>query len=647
MPLGLSHINDDTPMGAELVAGGATFRCWAPRARAVHVTGRFEGRAEWEATSANLMTRDWRGYWSGFLPGVRDGDEYKFFVVGGASSGYKRDPYARELTREPVYPLASSVVRDPSAYRWHDKRHRDPAFHDLIVYQLHVGTFHGPTRETRVAKFLDVLDRLDYLIALGVTTLSLLPVVEYSPASGARYDGGDLFSPEPDFIVPPEELGDYLPRVNSLFARCNQPPLLRADLVPAIHQLKALVDLCHLHGISVIIDVAFNGVGPELENQDESLWFFDRAPDPSDPNESLYFTDQPAQGRAFALWKREIRQFLIDNAKFWIQEYHVNGLRYVNTNIVVQNNPRDGWHLAQHMTGTVRFASPSAIQIAEYSPPEPRLTRSVADGGAGFDAVQHEGLCNAIRKVLGESVVGRDAAVDLRGLATNLASRGVSAQWRRLTCLENPRCLSEGTATRVAHLADPGNARSWYARSRARVATGLLLTAPGIPMLFMGQELLEDKAWHEDVREHPASLLWWEGLQSGDRAMLDFLRFTQDVVRLRRRQPALRSDNINVYHVNEPGRVLAFHRWLHETGRDVVVALSLSETTHQSYELGFPRPGHYAEVFNSDTYDNWVNPQLAGNAGGVHATGRPLHGLATSAHVVIPANGLVVFAYQG
>jgi 1,4-alpha-glucan branching enzyme len=647
MPLCLSHISDETPMGAELVEGGATFRCWAPRARAVHVTGSFGGRAQWEATPSNLMTRDWRGYWTGFVPGVRDGDDYLLFVVGGATSGYKRDPYARELTREPAYPLSRCIVRDPNAYVWHDKRYRGPAFHDLVVYQLHVGTFHGPTREKRIAKFLDVLERLDYLIALGVTTLSLSPVIEYSPASSADYEGGDLFSPEPAFIVPPEELCAYLPRVNSLLARCNQTPLLRADLVPAIHQLKLLVDLCHLHGLSVMIDVAYDHVGSQIESQDESLWFFDRAPDTSDPNESLYFTDQPMEGRAFALWKREVRQFLIDNARFWIREYHVDGLRYANASAVVQQSPRDGWRLSQHLTGTVRFASPSAIQIAEYSPPEPRLTRAVSDGGAGFDAVQHDGLCQAIRKAVGESVAGRDAAVDMRGLAGNLASRGVSAQWRRLTCLENPSALSAGTATRLAHLADPGDARSWYARSRARVATGLLLTAPGIPMLFMGQELLEDKPWHQDVLEHPATLLWWEGLQSGDHAMLDFLRFTQDMVRLRRRQPALRSDNINVYHVNEPGRVLAFHRWLHETGRDVVVVLSLGETTQHRYELGFPRAGRYTEALNSDAYDHWVNPRLAGNSGAVHASGRPLHGLATSAHVVIPANAIVVFTYGG
>jgi 1,4-alpha-glucan branching enzyme len=647
MPLSLDHISDDSPMGTHLVAGGATFRCWAPRAHAVHVTGCFTGRAQWQPTPENLMTRDWRGYWSGFLSRVRDGDEYKFFVVGDTSSGYKRDPYARELTRDPPYPLCRCIVRDPNAYLWHDKRYRDPAFHDLAIYQVHVGTFHGPNREQRVAKFLDVLDRLNYLIALGVTTLALLPVTEYSSAASKGYDGGDLFAPEPAFIVPPEEIAEYLPRVNGLLARCNQPPLTLADLVPATHQLKVLVDLCHLHGLSVMVDVAFDHVGPRIEEQDESLWFFDRAPDAADPNESLYFTDQPAQGRAFAVWKREIRQFLIDNAKFWIKEYHINGLRYANAGTVVHNSLHDGWRFFQHLTGTVRFASPSAIQVADYWPPEPQLTRPVAEGGAGFDAVQHGGLCAAVRRALAAAATGRDAAVDMRGLAAGLTLRGFAAQWQTLTYLENHSDLSAGSAPRIAHLADPSNARSWYARSRARVATGLLLTAPGIPMLFMGQELLEDKFWHEDAVADPGTLLWWKGLHVGDRAMLDHLRFTQDLMRLRRRQPALRSDNISVYHTDDTGRVIAFHRWLHETGRDVVVVASLSETTHHSYELGFPRYGRYAEAFNSDAYDHWLNPRLAGNSGAISAYGAPMHGMATSARIVIPANGMVVFAYQG
>ena len=101
---------------------------------------------------------------------------------------------------------------------------------------------------------------------------------------------------------------------------------------------------------------------------------------------------------------------------------------------------------------------------------------------------------------------------------------------------------------------------------------------------------------------------------------------------------------MNVFHVHNGNRVIAFHRWLEGTGRDVVVAVSLNEATFYDYRLGFPGGGWWAEVFNSDVYDHWVNPVVAGNGSGVTADGPPLHGLPASAGVVLPANGLVVFA---
>jgi 1,4-alpha-glucan branching enzyme len=126
--------------------------------------------------------------------------------------------------------------------------------------------------------------------------------------------------------------------------------------------------------------------------------------------------------------------------------------------------------------------------------------------------------------------------------------------------------------------------------------------------------------------------------------MVNHLRFTQDLIRLRWDHAALRGDNVNPFHVNDMNRVLAFHRWLEGTGQDVVVVATLSETTWYNYNVGFPGAGAWAEVFNSDVYDNWVNPIVAGNGGGIIASGPPLHGLPASASIVIPANGFVVFA---
>ena len=194
-------------------------------------------------------------------------------------------------------------------------------------------------------------------------------------------------------------------------------------------------------------------------------------------------------------------------------------------------------------------------------------------------------------------------------------------------------------------VADGSNARSWYARSRARVATGLLLTMPGIPMLFMGQEFLEDKPWSDDVDGHPELLLYWPGLDDPrDPTMRDFLRFTRELLALRRHLPALRSEGYAPIHVHDANRVLAFQRWVPGIGADVVVVVSLADETRYGYEIGFPREGCWREVFNSDVYDGWVNPNGAGNGGSVRADGPPRHGLPASASLTLPANAILLFA---
>src|ERR1700722_17474360 len=159
----------------------------------------------------------------------------------------------------------------------------------------------------------------------------------------------------------------------------------------------------------------------------------------------------------------------------------------------------------------------------------------------------------------------------------------------------------------------------------------------------MGQEFLEDKQWSWDPGS--SNLLYWDGLISGsDTAMVNHLRFTQDLIRLRWNQPALCGDNVNAYHVHNQNRVIAYHRWLEGSGQDVIVVATLAETTWYNYAVGFPFGGAWTEIFNSDVYDNWVNPNVAGNSGGVNASGGAMRGFPASASIVIPANGFVVFA---
>lgn len=631
---------DSVPMGANVVAdrSGVTFRCWAPRAQSVAVRGDFN---QWGTTDDGMLFRD-GDYWSGFVAGAKEGQEYKFFVKGDGTTGYKRDPYARELTREPRYPFCNCVIQDARSWTWHDGGFRPPGFNDLIIYQLHVGVYNGPSRPSRVAKFLDVLGKLDYLTALGINAVLLLPIVEVANGRSLGYEGFDIFSPEMDYGAEPGgDLQGYMPFVNGLRGRFGLPPLEEDDLRSSSHQLKAVVEIFHLHGIAVLLDVVYNHAGGQMKGQDESMWFFDRVAGTAN-NDSLYFTDQDHTGPVWAIWKREVRQFLIDNAAFFLQEYHVDGFRYDQASVIVQTNANDGWRFCQDLTNTAKFTKPSAINIAEYWNVDPYVIRFPEHGGAGFDACWHDGLRRSLRNAASAASAGSGASVDIQAIARNLWAPDFLNAWRAVQYVESHDEVYRDRGQRIPRVGDGSNGRSWYARSRSRVVSSVLLLAPGIPMVFMGQSFLEDKQWADDAGNHANLLLWWEGLDFGqDQHMGRFHRFMEELIRLRRAEPALRSETLNVLHAHDSNRVLAFHRWLPDVGRDVVVVASLNDITFPSYELPWPGTGGWREVFNSDAFDDYA-PN--GNGGRINAEGAPRDGLPATARIAIPSNSVLVFA---
>jgi 1,4-alpha-glucan branching enzyme len=654
MPASQQHIHPGTPMGATLVTGGAAFRVWAPAAHAVYAITDELGAARtaaWTPQDKDLLTRQPDGTWTGFMRGLRDGSPYRYWVVGDGGQGFKRDPYARELGTQPAFPDCDCLVRDARSYPWHDQAFRPPPFHDLIVYQFHVGVYYAvdgeghDVRKARRGRFLDLLERVAYLRELGINAVQPLPIQEFPSQFSLGYNGTDYFSPEMDYQVEADAaLVRYLATANHLLADHGQSPLALADLRPGPNQLKAVVDLCHLNGIAVIFDVVYNHAGGGFD--DQSMYFMDRRV-PHSNADSLYFTEQGwAGGLVFDFRQDFVRQLLIDNARFLLEEYHADGLRYDEVSVIDNHG---GWRFCQDLSGTVRYAKPEAVQLAEYWNNWRWLAVTPPPEGMGFDAALAAGLRDALRAVVREASRGGDAPVSFDAVRDGLARPyGFPAAWRAVQCVENHDVVyadrpAHEWQPRIAFLADPADRRSWYARSRARVATGLLLTAPGIPMLFMGQEFLEDKNWSDNPEQWDNTLIWWEGLVQ-DPAMRAHLAFTRDLVHLRRREPALRAEPINVFHVHNTNRVIAFHRWVEGAGVDVVVVASLNESTFWSYRLGFPRSGRWHEVLNSDYYDNLPNPQVAGNGGAITAGDGPMHGLPYSGSVVIPANGLIVFA---
>lgn len=630
-------------MGANLRPFGATFRLWAPSANTVSVRGNFSNWTD------RPLVREADGYWFASLDGVKEGDEYLYVVDGPAGLGFKRDPYARALTRMPAYPDCNCIVTQPASFPWHDRDFVRPDFSDLVIYQLHVGACWSvddqghDRRADRPGRFLDLLERVDHLVELGINAVQLLPVQEFATKRSLGYNGVDLFSPEMDYSVAPtdSEFARYLDGANTLLARFGHEPLGSTAIDCQTKQLMVVIDIFHLHGISVIIDLVYNHAGGGFD--EKSLFFLDRDI-PGDNNRSLYFTDKGwAGGLVFAYWKQEVRQFLIDNAGLFLAEYHVDGFRFDEVTVIDRYG---GWHFLQNLTDTLRYKRAQAPLIAEYWADQAAVLRTRFEGGAGFDVAVSSTLREAIRAVLEQARAGAGARLDLDGLATALRVAG-GAGWRQVQHLENHDIVrmdnDNDRGARIPRHADPANPHSWYARGRSRVATGLLLTSPGIPMLFMGEEILEDEYWSDSADYFRNALINWQALAT-DRSRQDFFRFIRELLGLRRRLPALRAGAINIFHVHNDNRVIAYHRWQEGKGKDIIVVVNLSEAPWRGYNLGFPGAGWWRERFNSDTYEHWVNPDVQGNGGGVEASGPPLHGFSASADVVVPANGFVLFS---
>jgi 1,4-alpha-glucan branching enzyme len=338
-----------------------------------------------------------------------------------------------------------------------------------------------------------------------------------------------------------------------------------------------------------------------------------------------------------------VQDFLIQNAKFFLDEYRVDGFRYDQVSVIDHDGAPHGWSFCQDLTSTLKHHRPGALDKAEYWNVNPYIVKAVPEG-AGFDTSLTDGLRIAIRDVIGNAAQPDERPLNMTGLGRAMWPDGFFQQWQFVQGPENHDIVYNGREQRVARLGHPDNPRSWFGRSRARVATGISLTAPGIPMLFMGQEFLEDKQWSDNFEFHKDLLLHWAGLDIGDKQMVDHVRFTRELLELRWRYPGIRGHGFRVVHADDNNRVLVFHRWVEGEGHDVMVVAHLSTFNRFGYRIGFPGEGAWAEVFNSDVYENWVNPNVAGNGGGVFADDQPLHGFGNSAAVTLPANSILVFA---
>ena len=550
-------------MGAVAFDGGATFRVWAPFATGVSVAGSFN---DWRP-AVSILAEDGGGYWSCDVPGVSVGDEYKFVLrsPGLDRPLWKNDPYARALTNS----VGNSILADTGPVA-RVLGYTTPPWNEMVIYELHVGSFRfDPATANGRGNFDTVIAGLDDIADLGVNVIQLLPSDEFPGDVSWGYNPAYIFAIESSYGGP--------------------------------NGLRRLVDAAHARGIAVVYDVVYNHLGPS----DLDLWRFDGWSE--NEQGGIYFYNdwrrqtpwgdtRPDYGRG------EVRQYIRDNALRWLEERGCDGLRFDATgwirNVYGRNDDpgsdlAEGWGLLQWINREVRDRQPWKITIAEDMQDNPWITRPVGDGGAGFGAQWGAGFFHALRDAL---VAPDDGARDMDALAHVIGQRFNDDAFQRVIYTEShDEVALQNGQKRLPELIAPGNADGFFAQKRSTLGAALVMTAPGIPMIFMGQELLEWGAWSDSV-----SLDWSKAARFADIRSL-----YRDLIRLRRNwydtTRGLSGHNINVHHVNHADKVIAFHRWAGGGPRDdVVVIANFANRSYADYRVGLPRGGRWRVRLNSD-----------------------------------------------
>jgi len=434
------------PIGAEVMAaGGVHFRVWAPGHARLDLVLEDGGSGR---TLKLSMECEPGGYHSAFAPQAGAGTRYRFRAAG--HDRLLQDPASRF---QPDGPHGPSEVVDPSDYRWSDAAWPGVKLEGKVLYEMHVGTF-TPSGTWEAAS-----RQLDELRAAGVTVIEMMPVADFPGRFGWGYDGVDLFAP------------------TRLYGRPDD--------------LRRFVDRAHAAGLGVILDVVYNHVGPagSCHKAFAADYFTDRYS--NEWGEAINFDGPNAA---------PVREFYAANARYWIEEFHFDGLRLDAVQAIHDASP---CHILAEIAAAARAAAGgrSILLVAENEVQDARTVRPASEGGYGIDAVWNDDYHHSALVAL----TGRNEAyyTDHLGVAQEFISaakygylyQGQRYAWQRkargtptwglppasfVTFIENhDQVANSGRGRRVRQLTSPG---------RYRAVTALTLLGPGTPMLFQGQE---------------------------------------------------------------------------------------------------------------------------------------------------------------
>ena len=566
-------------MGSIPFSGGTTFRVWAPFAQDVATVfyDQVDQQNDHPTNSASLASEG-NGYWSVDVANVNVGQLYRYRIQSAASNAtlYKLDPYAKSVTHS--VGKARVVSSD---FPWTDQGFRMHPFNHLVVYELHIGSFDDDPGD-RPGNLTRARSRLSDLSELGVNCVHVMAPTEFARDFSWGYNVALPFA------------------IESAYG--------------GLEGFKRFVDRAHELGIAVLAGTVFNHYGPD--DLGDGLWRFDGWQE-NGFGGVYFYNDVRAATPGWGEKNRpdfgrpEVRQYIRDHVEFLLGECHCDGVRIDSTCNVWALWNGQGWNpdgadllrLLANDKNSRHLYPLNKIFIAEDWHYGEGLTRPTDQGGLGMDA-EWDGFVHDVRPIL-ESP--SDDARDLSKIAEALVRKRNGDAFKRVVYTESHDETANGKP-RLNTTIDPSNPESWFARKRSALGAILSFTAPGIPMLWQGQELLETDFFHD---ENP---LDW----SRKEQFPGVFALYQRLARIRRNWEnntrGLMGQHVNVYWVDQTAKILAYHRWSEGgPGDDVVVILNLANRLWDSYWLDMPREGLWQCRFSSDS--QFYGPDY-GNFGG-------------------------------
>ncbi|MGZ5004963.1 MAG: alpha-amylase family glycosyl hydrolase, partial [Chthoniobacterales bacterium] len=548
--------------------GGVTFRVWAPNASSVRVGGQFNN---WSGTANPLVKEGSSGVWSADVAGAQVGQEYKYVING---TTWKRDPRSRKV----VSSGSNSIIYDPNAFSWLGDSISTPPLKDAVVYELHVGTFYDPNPfDSACGTFWDATNKLDYLKDLGINVIEVMPSAEFAGESSWGYNPSDPFAVENFAYGGPDAF-------------------------------KTFVKACHQRGIAVLLDTVHNHYGPT----DLDLWEFDLWGGGGN-NGGIYFYQEDGNcctifGRRPNYSRTEVRSYIKDNFRMWLDEYHVNGFRWDTPYVMMHTDAGtyipEAESLIEDINNMINTQYSGRINLCEDSGWVP-----------GFHSEWRQDFHDDIT---GQLTIADDTQRDVNTLSSQI--NGGGAGLGRVLFTESHDTTGDLNGnTRLPGRIDSSDPASYWARKRSTLGALLTLTSPGVPMLLEGQEMLEDRPFGS------FNALDWNKTDTHR----GIVQLYKDLIHLRRNldgvSSGLKGVNVNVTNADNTNKLVAWRRWdTGATGDDVVVVANFANTPRTNYTINFPKAGTWYVQFNSDWIKYGDDYTSFGTRGSIVASGNPV-----------------------